>query len=55
MKKISLNKKVIANIAKADLNQIKGGDIIIQRTDAICTNGCPANTSACSTVHGCHL
>ena len=59
MKKLSLNKKVIANITNADLNQIKGGEtktVIVQPTDAICsTNACVPKTSDCPTVPSCPL
>lgn len=55
MKKLSLSKKVIANITNADLNQIKGGaDVPVQKTDTTCdshacppSTGCPATTPSC--------
>jgi hypothetical protein len=43
MKKLSLNKKVIANMTNVDMNQLKGGgnDTVI-KTDTTCdSHACP--------------
>jgi hypothetical protein len=45
MKKLSLNKKVIANMTNVDMNQLKGGgNIKVEplKTDTTCdTHACP--------------
>lgn len=55
MKKLRLNKEVIANISNREMKGLIGGYDYVNPTDAICaSHACPQQTKVCET-NGCPI